>query len=64
MVALLALHIVLALWRSAFIAHATRALVSLVIYLVVIAVYAVMRIAKAVRDHKKAAEKAAVSATA
>ena len=52
-VALLLLHIVLALGRPAFAGHgSTSALVSLIVYAIVVAIYAVARIAKAIRDHK------------
>ena len=59
MVGLLALHVVLALWKSAVVAGQPRAAVSLGMYCAVIGVYAIMRIAKAVRDRKKLQARAA-----
>ncbi len=53
MVALLLLHIALALGRPAFAGHgSTSALVALVVYSVIVVAYAIARIAKAVRDRK------------
>ncbi len=50
MVALLALHIALVLGRSALVGGSPRALVTFVAYLGVIAVYAVLRVRRAVLD--------------
>lgn len=59
MVALLLLHIVLALGRPAFAGHgSTSALVSIIVYALIVAIYAVARIRKAVRDHKARVEAA------
>lgn len=59
MVALLALHVLLALWRPAVVAHAARSMASLVAYAAVIALYAALRVRKALRDRGKAAGRAA-----
>lgn len=55
MVALLAVHVALVLWKSAVVAQQPRALVSLVAYLTVVAVWAVARVAKCLRDRSKKA---------
>lgn len=63
MVALLAVHVWLVLGTSALGAHGspTTAMISFIIYAIVIVVYAVMRIRKAVRDARKKAAKSAAS---
>lgn len=53
MVALFAVHVGLALGRSAFASAPSEATTSFVLYLVIVAAYAVLRIRKAVRDSKK-----------
>ena len=59
MMVLLALHIGLVLGRSAFVGGVTLATVSFFAYEIILVVYAVLRIRKAMRDHKHAAELAA-----
>lgn len=53
MVALLAAHVAFVLGRSAFVGGATTALVSFVAYVGVIALYAILRIRKALRDRSR-----------
>ena len=59
MMALLALHIGFVLGRSAFVGGITLATISFFAYEIVLVVYAVLRIRKALRDRERAAELAA-----
>lgn len=53
MLALLVLHVVLALWRSAVVSGQARAVATLAVYALVAVAYAAMRIAKALRDARR-----------
>lgn len=61
MVALLVLHVALILWNSAVVSHSARSMATFGAYVGVVALYAVLRIWKAVRDARRRKERTAAA---